>query len=332
LCSETPGCRAWTFVAPGGSSCYLYDNFTLSFSTEAGYTTGVVRAVGIVETLRVDDNLTRHGDARARGDVASRSEPNASAVAADIASHAESSVRPVTEDVGRCLTSHQCDPHRSCTQVMFSNRTCLASFVRWRTPYATVSCCFKCCLAYWEEALGLNAVASAWRGKNGGARTAEVLMFHSTPGGWAHILGTCGPGCRRDELLVHSGTRMVGGFADFNRDVHNGLPVKQGCKGPSCDMWDAAHEWPGSVIVHSDKWLGPGGAFTTGNRARPSPKVTALRRARRACYEVAFSRQPSSLLCAVVDHQPKKRRRRRLCLPTSHPGLPPRLGGDLGRP
>ena len=51
LCSKTPGCRAWTFVAPDDSRCYLYGNSTtLSVSTEAGYTSGVVRAVGGIET------------------------------------------------------------------------------------------------------------------------------------------------------------------------------------------------------------------------------------------------------------------------------------------
>ena len=69
------------------------------------------------------------------------------------------------EDVARCMTleRQQCDPDRSCEGVRFGgDRACLEAAVPWRTPYATVRCCFKCCLAYWYDALGLTAAQQAW--------------------------------------------------------------------------------------------------------------------------------------------------------------------------
>ena len=33
--------------------------------------------------------------------------------------------------------------------------SCLNASVPWMTPYAQVRCCFRCCLAYWQQQLAL---------------------------------------------------------------------------------------------------------------------------------------------------------------------------------
>ena len=68
------------------------------------------------------------------------------------------------DGVTRCLRgAARCDPERACDDAPAKYpRACLDAPVAWRTPYATVRCCFKCCLRHWTAALGLAAAKASW--------------------------------------------------------------------------------------------------------------------------------------------------------------------------
>ena len=84
--------------------------------------------------------------------------------------------------------------------------SCLNASVAWMTPYSQVRCCFRCCLAHWQQQLGLDKmyrqrVAEAehrtrgsikWEHIERRVRTLpawdEVALTRSSPFVWANYL------------------------------------------------------------------------------------------------------------------------------------------------
>ena len=105
------------------------------------------------------------------------------------------------EDVSVCLKDSptSCDPRRSCEGVHFNGRECLDASVPWRLPHSRVQCCFRCCLFFWQRALGLDAVLADWNEvrakrnipneagvkKHGWPLWDDVVFSHMTPFAWA---------------------------------------------------------------------------------------------------------------------------------------------------
>ena len=167
----------------------------------------------------------------------------------------------VCEDVSTCLAGGgACDADRSCERVRFPSRECLAAAVPWRTPYRRVRCCFRCCLRYWQRALGLDAVYAHWRravaangteankmlgtSKHGLPDADEVLVSHMTPFVWATTRELSRvfqpPGGLGLETLEAA---RAGGFGMF-----------EGGYGALAKLPPGAR-WPRVVVVGTDAWL-----------------------------------------------------------------------------
>ena len=61
---------------------------------------------------------------------------------------------------------------------------CLLARIPWQTPLSVVQCCFSCCLAHWQDRLGLNEVYNHWWSNKRFAKTEFSVKFdrRSIPG------------------------------------------------------------------------------------------------------------------------------------------------------
>ena len=76
----------------------------------------------------------------------------------------------------RCLVKKErCDATAPCKAAAFS-RTCLDSSVPFRTAYAQVHCCLRCCLKHWLRVYKLD---DNWKAfvQNGARQGAKELTY-----------------------------------------------------------------------------------------------------------------------------------------------------------
>ena len=61
---------------------------------------------------------------------------------------------------------------------------CFLARIPWQTPLSVVQCCFSCCLAHWQDRLGLNEVYNHWWSNKRFAKTEFSVKFdrRSIPG------------------------------------------------------------------------------------------------------------------------------------------------------
>ena len=155
------------------------------------------------------------------------------------------------DEVISCLRGDgPCDPARACDARRPPARACLEAPVAWRTPYATVRCCFKCCLRHWTDALGLADAKAAWPAS---AKYAddEVLLYSETAHAWAPLRARW---ASNRSVLAPSGAPLARAFAAFEKHVPDEFPAE----------WDArAERWPGAVVVAADTWAAPRAAWAS---------------------------------------------------------------------
>lgn len=68
-------------------------------------------------------------------------------------------------DVGRCLASPApCDESAACSEAPEDHpHACLAERIpAWSVPFATIQCCFRCCLRFWLDEFGLRRNHELW--------------------------------------------------------------------------------------------------------------------------------------------------------------------------
>ena len=190
------------------------------------------------------------------------------------------------EDVASCLRDADtaCEAARDCAGADFGDdRSCLAAPIPWHTPYTRVRCCHRCCLAYWQHALGLDDVHAMWRDqvkhngtnenqylgskKHGFPEWDEVLVSHMTPFAWAPL---------RALSKV------------FRADSSAGAPPVERARSPRAGEFAmleggyselgalGAHDpWPAAVVVGTDAWLEPPPA--SGKSVVPSERRADVR-------------------------------------------------------
>lgn len=125
-------------------------------------------------------------------------------------------------DAARCLSdaSTFCNATAMCPSAF--SRACLSTPVPWRTPYARVRCCLRCCLLHHVEALGL--------GRNFRANAAAFAAEKKAPP-------------REDEMALGFGLESTMAFAALRKPL-KGTGGKESLV-PGADLWAPAIAAPG---------------------------------------------------------------------------------------